>query len=67
MTINTGLIDLTIRLVLGLALIAWAIGVFPESRSLWGWLGVIPLTTGLIGYCPFYHWFGWSTFRGPAP
>ena len=55
---NVGTIDRTIRILFGLGLIGatlfGAIGV-------WGWLGVIPLATGIFRFCPAYLPFGLST------
>ncbi|HLW04665.1 MAG TPA: DUF2892 domain-containing protein [Azoarcus sp.] len=48
---NIGTIDKTVRIVVGLALIALAVmGV----GTPWTWLGVLPLATGLVGSCPAY-------------
>jgi hypothetical protein len=55
---NEGTLDRTIRIAAGLTLIALAV-VGP--RTPWGYLGVIPLVTGLIGFCPAYKLFGLST------
>lgn len=58
MTKNVGTIDRTLRIVVGLALIAATLlGKLP----LWGWIGVVPLVTGLIGWCPAYLPFGIKT------
>ncbi len=58
---NVGGIDKTLRIVLGLALIAFAL-VGPETGyNAWGFLGVVPLATGLLGWCPPYAMFGLST------
>ena len=58
MNANVGNIDRAIRILLGLGLItatlAGAIGV-------WGWLGVIPLATGIFRFCPAYLPFGIRT------
>lgn len=52
---NVGGIDRVIRVVVGLALvIAAAMGVV----GVWGWIGVIPLATGLFGFCPAYKLLG---------
>jgi hypothetical protein len=52
-----------IRIVVGLVLIAYAIplGVSQTGWSWIGWIGVIPLVTGLLGICPGYRLFGLST------
>jgi len=58
---NMGGIDRTLRLVVGTALIGWAI----VSGNPWGYVGVIPLFTALIGWCPAYLPFGIKTCRIP--
>ncbi len=56
MTENVGRIDRVLRVIVGLALIAFAAGLgFPATGWNWiGWIGVVPLLTGLLGYCPAY-------------
>ena len=55
---NVGGIDRVVRIVAGLALIGLTVtGVV----GAWGWLGVVPLATGAIGWCPPYALFGWNT------
>jgi hypothetical protein len=62
MTRNEGLIDRIVRVVAGLALIASPLGLYgPEYTSVWGWIGVLPLVTGLIGVCPAYSLVGINT------
>ena len=51
MTSNVGGIDRILRIVAGIVLIAL---VFVGPQTPWGWIGVIPLATGLIGWCPAY-------------
>ena len=58
MTVNEGKLDRAIRIVLGLALIAM---VFIGPQTPWGWIGAVPLLTGLIGYCPIYSVLGIKT------
>jgi hypothetical protein len=60
MTVNVGMIDRAIRLVVGLLLIAYAIPLgFPVTGWNWvGWIGVIPVLTALFGYCPGYQLLG---------
>jgi len=58
MTVNEGKLDRAIRIVLGLALIAM---VFIGPQTPWGWIGAVPLLTGLVGYCPLYSIFGINT------
>jgi hypothetical protein len=55
---NIGTIDRGIRILVGVVLItATVLGYI----GLWGWLGVIPLATGLFRFCPAYLPFGLST------
>ena len=58
MTKNVGGIDRTLRIVLGLVLIGLAAS---GTVGWWGYLGVVPLLTGLIGWCPPYTLLGWNT------
>ena len=69
MTRNIGNIDRAIRIVVGLALIAFAIPIgFPNEGWNWiGWIGVVPLLTGLVGNCPAYSLIGLSTCSRIAP
>lgn len=63
MTRNIGSIDRGLRVVLGLALLAYALGFIGKGSSFsWvGWIGVVPLLTALIGNCPAYSIFGINT------
>jgi hypothetical protein len=64
MTANEGALDRGLRLVLGLALVA---GAFVGPKTPWGLVGIVPLATGLLGYCPTYALLGISTRRaGPG-
>jgi hypothetical protein len=67
MSVNVGPIDRILRVVVGLALIAYAIPLgFPQTGWNWvGWIGVVPLLTAAVGYCPLYSILGMSTC--PAP
>ena len=56
MTPNVGLLDRLARVVVGLGLLYMAI-----QGHVWGWLGVVPLATALMGFCPAYLPFGLST------
>lgn len=58
MKTNVGGIDRIARAVLGLVLIGLAV---TGTIGIWGWLGVVPLATAAIGWCPPYAIFGWST------
>ena len=55
---NEGKIDRTLRVIAGAALISL---VFVGPQTAWGWLGLVPLITGLIGNCPVYSMLGLST------
>jgi hypothetical protein len=63
MTANVGLIDRIIRVIVGIVLIAYAIPLgFSATGWNWvGWIGVVPLVTGLLGNCPLYSLIGLST------
>jgi Protein of unknown function (DUF2892) len=63
MTLNVGTIDRVVRVIVGLALLAFAIPIaFPNTGWNWvGWIGVVPLLTAVFGYCPAYSLFGTST------
>ncbi|ADP70033.1 hypothetical protein Rvan_0757 [Rhodomicrobium vannielii ATCC 17100] len=58
MTSNVGGLDRILRIVVGLALISL---VYVGPQTPWGWLGVIPLTTAFIGFCPAYRLLGIRT------
>lgn len=60
MTQNLGSLDRWLRAAIGIALIL-LVYVGPQTR--WGWLGLIPLATSLIGWCPLYRMMGWSTLH----
>lgn len=52
---NVGSIDRAIRVIAGLGLISL---VFIGPQTVWGWIGVVPLVTALIGWCPPYALLG---------
>lgn len=58
MQANVGSIDRAIRIVVGLALIA---ATLMGAIGAWGWLGLIPLVTGVFRFCPAYLPFGVRT------
>ena len=58
MKTNEGGLDRSIRVMAGLALIALAL---TGQIGIWGYLGVIPLLTGAVGYCPLYSILGLKT------
>lgn len=55
---NTHGIERAVRVLLGIGLLAL---VFFGPQTPLGWIGVVPLATGLIGSCPLYTLFGFST------
>lgn len=55
---NVGTVDRVIRILAGVALIAASLLGYIGA---WGWLGIIPLATGLFRFCPAYLPFGLST------
>lgn len=57
-TRNEGTLDRVVRVVLGLALLSL---VFVGPHTWLGWLGVVPLLTGIMGFCPAYRLFGINT------
>ena len=57
---NVHNIERDIRILIGLGLISL---VFVGPQTPWGWLGVIPLATGIIGWCPPYALLGISTCK----
>ena len=63
-TSNISTLDRTLRIIAGLALIAAALGLYgPAYTSVWGWIGLVPLGTALIGWCPAYSLLGIKTCK----
>jgi len=60
MNANVGGIDRVARIVAGVGCIGWAA---TGTVGVWGWFGVVPLATGLSGWCPAYLPFGLSTCK----
>ncbi|MNN22145.1 hypothetical protein D3C81_1354920 [compost metagenome] len=54
---NVGSIDRIGRILIGIGLLAWAISGGP----VWAWIGILPLATGLLGWCPAYRLLGVRT------
>jgi hypothetical protein len=59
---NEGTIDRVVRVIAGLGILSL---VFVGPQTPFGYLGLIPLTTGLIGFCPLYKVMGLSTVASP--
>lgn len=62
MSANVGGIDRILRIVVGVLMLAWAITGVPATGFNWvGWIGVVPLLTGVFSFCPFYPLLGLNT------
>lgn len=55
---NEGKVDRGLRVVVGLAVLSLA---FVGPESVWAWIGLVPLITGLVGFCPLYSVLGVNT------
>jgi len=55
---NVGGIDRIIRIVSGALLVAWAAVL---GGPIWAWIGIVPLATGALGFCPIYTLINMST------
>lgn len=60
--INEGTIDRAVRIVLGLGLLSLT---FTGPQSPLGFIGLVPLATGLVGFCPLYRLVGINTCALP--
>ncbi|MCW2363740.1 MULTISPECIES: DUF2892 domain-containing protein [Sphingobium] len=58
MAANIGRLDRTIRILIGLGLIAL---VFVGPRTPWGWIGLVPMLTAFVSFCPLYALIGIRT------
>lgn len=57
MKANVGGIDRILRIIIGAALILWAL----LGGPIWAWIGVLPLVTGILRFCPVYPLLGINT------
>ncbi len=57
---NVGNTERGIRVVVGLVLVSL---VFVGPQTPWGWIGLLPIATGLMGWCPPYALFGINTCK----
>jgi len=57
---NVGSVERAIRIITGIAILSFA---FVGPQSPWAYLGIIPLATGLMGWCPAYALLGISTCK----
>ncbi len=55
---NEGTVDRALRIIVGIVLLAL---VFVGPKTAWGWVGLVPLLTGLVGTCPIYSLLGVNT------
>lgn len=60
MSINMGGADRILRTLIGVVLLAL---VFVGPQTPWGWIGLVPLITGLVGVCPLYTLLGIKTCK----
>jgi hypothetical protein len=60
---NIGNIERMVRIAAGLAILSLA---FVGPQSPWAYLGVVPLLTGFVGWCPPYALFGISTCKASS-
>jgi len=60
MNSNEGSIDRGVRIIVGVALIGLAV---TGQIGIWGWVGILPLATGLVGWCPGYALLGIKTCK----
>jgi len=61
LALNEGVLDRTVRIVIGAMLVLLAITIRGAG---WAYLGLIPLITGTLGFCPLYALFGVRTHEG---
>jgi Protein of unknown function (DUF2892) len=58
MNANVGGLDRALRITLGLGLV---LASYFHKIGAWGWIGLIPIATGLFRFCPAYLPFKWNT------
>jgi Protein of unknown function (DUF2892) len=58
MKVNVGTLDRVLRILAGLVLLGL---VFTGTIGAWGWIGVVPLATGLFRFCPLYTVLGFTS------
>lgn len=61
MKINVGQTDKILRILSGVGLLSLA---FMGPKTAFGYVGLVPLLTGLVGYCPLYSVLGMNTCSG---
>jgi len=60
LSVNEGYVDRVLRVIVGLAILSLA---FVGPKSMWAYLGLVPLLTGLVGFCPAYALLGIRTCK----
>ncbi len=63
LTTNEGAVDRAVRVLLGIALLTLA---FVGPKTHWGYVGLLPLATGVLGFCPLYSALRLTTTRRSA-
>jgi len=63
MNVNVGSLDRMLRIVVGLVLIAM---VFVGPQTPWGWIGIVPLATAVVRWCPLYTLIGVRTNKAES-
>ena len=60
---NEGGIDRALRIIAGLAILGWGVYVWQTTGAFnyWALIGIVPLFTGLVGWCPVYTLLGIKT------
>ncbi len=58
MKANIGSIDRVVRIIVGMALVGLTLN---GNIGVWGWIGVVPVVTAFISFCPLYAMLGMST------
>jgi sulfite exporter TauE/SafE len=63
MSMNVGGIDRILRIIVGIALIAFALGYIAPGTGYnkFGWIGIVPILTAIFGFCPAYTLLGLNT------
>lgn len=64
MKTNEGSIDRIARIIAGIVLLALTL---TGTIGVWGWVGIVPIVTGSLGWCPLYTVLGFSTCPVKAP
>ncbi|RMH88382.1 DUF2892 domain-containing protein [Lysobacter pythonis] len=62
MQANVGSVDRIIRIVIGLVVLS-LLFVLPAPQKYFGLIGIVPILTAIIHFCPLYHLFGIDTCK----